>query len=209
MIPSRKKIQHMVDQTFDGYHRAAAGQKVRVSFPEVDDIIDKAKKNIIVALPHDLPTPPSPSQNAGHLRLQTYQMASDRSTGGYRSYQLSSRIDNLAKPLARLRKPSIRLNTVFRGVDNQIPWSIKGPNFPNEKHQVVNHQPPPRTKTGVSQAALKYEASEHIKQLAKHRPKPKVGDENKCFLVKPLSLIYKPSPRIQQLSKPRIRVVKT
>lgn len=116
MIPSRKKIQRMVDQTFDGHHRAAAGQKVRVSFPEVDDIIDKAKKNITVALQHDLPTPPSPSQNAGHLpRLQTYQVASDRSTGGYRSSRLPSRIDNLAKPLARLRKPSIRLNTVFRG----------------------------------------------------------------------------------------------
>jgi len=102
----------------------------------------------------------------------------------------------------------------FTEVDNQIPWSKKGPNVPNEKPKVVIRQTPPlpapptRTKTGVSQAALKYEASEHIKRLAKHRPKPNAEDENKCFSVKPLSLIYKPSLRIQQLSKPRIHTVK-
>ncbi|XP_060879634.1 uncharacterized protein LOC132951729 isoform X2 [Metopolophium dirhodum] len=213
MIPSIRK--RMIDKTFrqDGYRRAAGG-KSRVSFPDVDDMNNKVNTNTIDTLKHDLDKPPSPSQNAeDHQRLQTYQVAyAGPSTGGRRRYRPSSRIDSLAKPLARLRKPSIRLSAVFRGVDHQIPWCKKGPNVPNDKPQVVCGHPPPlpqRNKTGVSRAALKYEASEHIKRLAKHRPTPKVDDEKKCFMVKPLSLIYKPSLRIQQLSKPRIREVKT
>ncbi|CAI6367605.1 unnamed protein product [Macrosiphum euphorbiae] len=62
-----------------------------------------------------------------------------------------------------------------------------------EVNQLCQPPLPPRNKTEVSLAALKYEASEHIKRLAKHRPTPKVDDEKKCFMVKPLSLIYKPS----------------
>ncbi|CAI6368165.1 unnamed protein product [Macrosiphum euphorbiae] len=199
----------MIDKTFqqDGYRRATGG-KVRVSFPDVDDMNNKVNKNTIVALQHDLDKPPSPSQNAeDNQRLQTYQVAGP-STGSYRRYWPSSRIDDLAKPLARWRKPSIRPKAFFREVDHQIPWCKKGPNVPKEKPQVVCVQQPPlppRKNTGVSRAALKYEASEHIKQLAKHRPTPKVDDEKKCFTVKPLSLIYKPSLRILQLSKPRIR----
>jgi len=106
----------MIDKTFrqDGYRRATGG-KVRVSFPNVDDMNNKVNKNTIVALQHDLDKPPSPSQNSeDNQRLQTYQVAGP-STGGYRRYRPSSRIDNLAKPLARWRKPSILPKAVFRG----------------------------------------------------------------------------------------------
>ncbi|XP_022161003.1 uncharacterized protein LOC111027087 [Myzus persicae] len=194
----------MIDKTLDD-------EKVRVSFPDADDIINKINKKTFATLP-DFDNLPSSIQNAESLQLQTAQVEPGPRTRGHRRYRPSSRIDSLAKPLARLRKPSIRLSAVFREVDPQIPWSKKGPKVQNEKPQVViPTQPPlpPRTKTGVSRAALKYEASEHIKQLAKHRSKPKVEDENKCFLVKPSSLIYKPSLRIQQLSKPQIRKVMT
>lgn len=100
----------------------------------------------------------------------------------------------------------------FAEADHRIPWSRNRPNVVNEKNQVV--QPPPlppqsKTSTGVSRAALKYEASDHIKRLAKHRSMPKAVDEKNCFSVKPLSLVYKPSLRILQLSKPRIRQEKT
>jgi len=115
MIPSIKKIQGMVDKTFDGYRRAA-GEKVRVSFPDIDDIIDKVNKKTVFALQSDVEKPPpSPSRNPEELRLQTYQVAPGPGTGSNRRYRPSSRIDSLAKPLARLRKPSIRLNAVFRG----------------------------------------------------------------------------------------------
>jgi len=116
MIPSIRK--RMIDKTFrqDDYRRAA-GAKVRVSFPDVDDMNNKVNENTIVALEHDLDKPPSPSQNAeDHQRLQTYQEAlAGPSTGARRSYRPSSRIDSLAKPLARWRKPSVRLSAVFRG----------------------------------------------------------------------------------------------
>ncbi|XP_003242536.1 uncharacterized protein LOC100573479 [Acyrthosiphon pisum] len=207
MIPSIRKF--MDDKTFlKDDNRRAAGGKVRVSSPDVDDMNKKVNKSTAVALQRDLDKPPSPSVNAkDYQRLQIYRVAGP-STGGSRRYQSSSRIESLAKPVARLRKPNIRLSTVFRGVDHQFPWCKKGPNVPNEKTQVAWSQLPPlptTNKTGVSRAALKYEASEHIKRLAKPRPKAKVDDEKKCFMVKPLSLIYKPSLRIQQLSKPRIR----
>ncbi|CAI6368548.1 unnamed protein product [Macrosiphum euphorbiae] len=203
----------MINKTFrqDGYRRATGG-KVRVSFADIDDMNNKVNKNTIVALQHELDKPPSPSQNSeDNQRLQTYQVAGP-STGGYRRYRTSSRIDNLAKPLAGLQKPSVRPSAFLRGVDHQIPWCTKGPNVPNEKPQVVRGQQPPlppRKNTGMSHAALMYETSEHIKRLVKDRTTPKVEDEKKCFTVKPLSLVYKPSIRIQQLSKPRIRQVKT
>jgi len=100
----------------------------------------------------------------------------------------------------------------FTEADHRIPWSRSRPKVADGKSQVVHPPPiPPRTKTstGVPCAALKYEASDHIKQLAKHRPTTKAVDDKKCFLVKPLSLIYQPSLRILQLSKPRIRENKT
>jgi len=114
MILSRKKIQRTVDQASDSYQQTA-DQKVSVSFLDVDNIIHKADKNTIIDLQHNLDKPPYPSQNVGNLRLQTYQVASDRSTSSYRRYRPSSRIEKLAKPLARLRKPSIRLNAAFQG----------------------------------------------------------------------------------------------
>lgn len=94
--------------------------------------------------------------------------------------------------------------TYFTDVNRKIPWCKKGPKAPNNKVQVIKPPPQPaKTKTGVSRAALKYEASDHIKRLAKQRPLPKNDDEKKFFSVKPLSLIYKPSPRIDELAKPR------
>lgn len=63
----------------------------------------------------------------------------------------------------------------------------------------------PQAKTGVSSAALKYNATERIKNLAKHRPISKTDkyDERMCLTVKPLALKYKPSLRIVQLAKAR------
>jgi len=97
----------------------------------------------------------------------------------------------------------------FAETDHRIPWSRNRPNVATIKNQVVNSSPPPppprtKTSTGVACSSLKYKASDHIKELAKHRPKPKVVDEKNCFSVKPLSLVYKPSLRILELSKPRI-----
>eukprot|EP00102_Acyrthosiphon_pisum_P019647 XP_016656857.1 PREDICTED: uncharacterized protein LOC107882677 [Acyrthosiphon pisum] len=132
MVPSIRKF--MDDKTFlkDDNRRAAVG-KVRVSFPDVDYMNNKGNKSSIVAIQRDLDKPSSPSVNAkDYQRLQIYQVAGP-STGGYRRYQSSSRIESLAKPLDRLRKPSIRLSAVFRGGDHQIPWCKKGPNVPNEK----------------------------------------------------------------------------
>jgi len=102
---------------------------------------------------------------------------------------------------------SLYCTYLFTEVDPQIPWCKKGPNAPNNQVKVINTttQPSPISKTGVSRAALKYEPSDNIKRLAKHRIIPKVEDDKQCFSVKPLSLIYKPSPRINQLSMPRIR----
>ncbi|XP_025205942.1 uncharacterized protein LOC112602204 [Melanaphis sacchari] len=124
-------------------------------------------------------------------------------------HRSSSRIDRLSKPLARLQKPLVRPNAILRKVDNQIPRCKKGLNFFKKEIKVVN--PPPqlaKTESGVTRAALKYEASENIKRLAKHRPTLRVVDDKKSFSVAPSSLNYKPSLRIDQLSKPRIRVMK-
>lgn len=96
----------------------------------------------------------------------------------------------------------------FAEADHQIPWSRSSPKVANEQNQGVHIPLIPlrtRTKTGVSRASLKYEASDHIKRLARPRPMQKADDEKKCFSVKPLSLVYKPSLRIQQLSMPKIR----
>jgi len=95
---------------------ATVGEKVRVSFPDdADDIINKINKKTIVAQT-DLNKTPFLSRNVEKLQLHAAQMAvSGPRTGGYRQYRPSSRIDSLAKPLARWRKPSIRLNTVLRG----------------------------------------------------------------------------------------------
>jgi len=99
--------------------------------------------------------------------------------------------------------------TYFTEVNRKIPWCKKGPKAPDDKVHVIRPPPQPaRTKTGVSRAALKYEATDHIKRLAKHRPIPKKDDDKKFFSVKPLSLIYKPSPRINELAKPRHSNVK-
>ncbi|XP_025192108.1 uncharacterized protein LOC112592300 [Melanaphis sacchari] len=126
-----------------------------------------------------------------------------------KTYQPSSRIERLAEPLARWRKPLIRVNVVFQEIDHQILWYKKTPSS-FDKKIIVIHTPPQHTKTesGVSRAALKYEASENIRRLAKPRSIPKTDDE-KCSSVKSSSLVYKPSLRILQLSKPRTRVVKT
>lgn len=97
----------------------------------------------------------------------------------------------------------------FAESDHRIPWSRNRKIVAIGKNQVVNPPPPPptrtKTSTGVARASLKYEASDHIKKLAKHRTMPKVVEEKNCFSVKPLSLAYKPSLRILELSKPRIR----
>ncbi|XP_025201826.1 uncharacterized protein LOC112599223 [Melanaphis sacchari] len=122
--------------------------------------------------------------------------------GASKLFRPSSRIERPAKPLARLRKPLIRVNAVYLHVDYQITWCNKGLDPPDTKIQVILCPSPQRatTETGISCAALKYEASENIKLLAKPRPIPKT-DDKKCFSVKPLSLTYKSSLRYLQLSK--------
>ncbi|XP_015367292.1 PREDICTED: uncharacterized protein LOC107164110 [Diuraphis noxia] len=188
----------MIGNPFVDDHRKTVEEKVRVSF--IDDENPIAERPDLGELPSFL------DQNSVD-HLKTTQVGLSLRTGiGYRRHRSSSRIERLAKPLARFAKPSNRLSAVFRETDHQIPRSVKGPYVAKGRNQVV--RPPPRTKTtttGVSRAALKYEASDHIKRLAKHRPMPKADDQNKYFSVKPLSLVYKPSLRIQQLSKPRIR----
>lgn len=54
-----------------------------------------------------LDKPPHTSQKAENLQLKTTQVALD----GPRRYRSSSRIDRLAKPLARLQKPLVRPST--------------------------------------------------------------------------------------------------
>jgi len=116
-VPLRKKFLHKIDKNFEGYRNAAVSEKVRVSFPDdADDKINKINKKSIVAQT-DLDKPPFLSPNVEDLQLQAAQAAASgpRTTGGYRHYRPSSRIDSLAKPLARWRKPLVRLSTVFRG----------------------------------------------------------------------------------------------
>ncbi|XP_025191894.1 testicular haploid expressed gene protein-like [Melanaphis sacchari] len=124
--------------------------------------------------------------------------------GTQKIYQPSLRIEQLAKPLARRRKPLI-----VKEVNSTIPWCIKGPDPLKRTMQVIS-PPPPRatTETGVSSSALRYEASENIKRLAKPRKIPKKEDKECFTVVKPLLLNYKPSLRILQLAKPQ-RVMKT
>ncbi|XP_060860513.1 uncharacterized protein LOC132937920 [Metopolophium dirhodum] len=164
------------------------------------------KSEDTIVTPLVLSNPPSPLGQISKDHQEFAKMRSGRRTGA--GYRLSSRIDSLAKPLARLAKPLNRLSEVVRETDHRIPWSRNRPNVATGKNQVVNSPapPPPRIKTatGVACSSLNYKASDHIKKLAKHRPKPKVVDEKKCFSVKPLSLVYKPSLRILELSKPRI-----
>lgn len=115
-VPLRKKFLDRIDKNFEGYRNAAVGEKVRVSFPDdADDIINKINKKAIAAQT-DLDRPPFFSPNVEDLQLQAAQAAATGPrTGGYRHYRPSSRIDSLAKPLARWRKPLVRLSTVFRG----------------------------------------------------------------------------------------------
>ncbi|XP_008185814.1 uncharacterized protein LOC100569815 [Acyrthosiphon pisum] len=168
------------------------------------------KSEDTIVAPPALSKPPSSLGQISKDPLEFAKMRSGPRTDT--SYQLSSRIESLAKPLARLAKPLNRLSEVVRETDHRIPWSRNHPNVATGKNQVVNPPPPPprtKTSTGVACGSLKYKASDHIKKLAKHRPMPKVVEEKNCFSVKPLSLVYKPSLRILELSKPRIRDKKT
>ncbi|CAH1713902.1 uncharacterized protein LOC126555875 [Aphis gossypii] len=118
----------------------------------------------------------------------------------------SSRTDSLAKPLEWSCYQSTRLCDLYRELRRPLPWYIRRTKTLGTKTRVM-HPPPifPQAKTGVSSAALKYNATERIKNLAKHRPISKTDkyDEQMCFSVKPLALKYKPSLRIEQLAKPR------
>jgi len=66
----------------------------------------------------------------------------------------------------------------------------------------------PNTISGISKAALNYNASDRIKNLAKHRSMPitKPIEKKICNVIKPQALAYKPSLRIQQLALPRTRI---
>ncbi|KAL4119400.1 hypothetical protein QTP88_012209 [Uroleucon formosanum] len=180
--------------------RSSVGKKARVF--DVD--------GTIIVPPPVLDKPPSSLSQNSKDHSELAKMSSGPRTGA--GYRLSSRIDSLAKPSARWAKPLIRKSAVCQEAEHRIPWSRNIPKVAKGKSQVVHPPPPPprtKTSTGVPCAALKYEASDHIKQLAKHRPMKKAVDEKKCFLVNPLSLVYQPSLRILQLSKPRIREEKT
>jgi len=114
MVSLRNKFQQAVDKTLDGYQSTVA-KKGRVSFSDADEIIDITDDKTIAKVP-DFYKIPSSSQNIMDLLLPTNQVASNApAAGGIRHYRLSSRIENLAKPLARWRKPLIRLTSVFRG----------------------------------------------------------------------------------------------
>jgi len=72
-------------------------------------------------------------------------------------------------------------------------------------------QPPPvipKKITGISKAALNYNASDRIKNLAKPRslPKTETIDKQPRVTIKPQALAYKPSLRIQQLALPKRRI---
>lgn len=97
-IPLRKRFLSTINEDFKGYHNAV-GETVNVSFPDAGDMI---------VAQTDSDKPLHRSQNSEDLQLKITQ-------GGPRRYRSSSRIDSLAKPLARLQKPLIRPKTAFRG----------------------------------------------------------------------------------------------
>eukprot|EP00102_Acyrthosiphon_pisum_P022520 XP_016659730.1 PREDICTED: uncharacterized protein LOC100569661 [Acyrthosiphon pisum] len=119
----------------------------------------------------------------------------------------SKRNGNFADPMAWLLKPSSRMAVVYRDVRRPLPWFTKGLSTSRKTTTRVVHPPPvlPNARTGVSQAALKYKATDRIKKLAEHRSVPKMYsfDERLCFSVKPHTLTYSPSLRIRQLAMPR------
>ncbi|KAE9532983.1 hypothetical protein AGLY_009411 [Aphis glycines] len=207
MTYQHKYMKSLVSNIFEHHNYNRTEQKFHVSFngpinkkyftedPKAENIERLLLSNPMYLNPDIL------------TQIELAQMTSSNAqTVGYRP---SSRIERLAMPLPRWRKPQIRLRNVNKKVNRKIPWCKKGPKAPDDKVQVIRPPPlPARTKTGVSRAALKYEATDHIKRLAKHRPIPKKDDDKKFFSVKPLSLIYKPSPRINELAKPRHRNVK-
>jgi len=97
----------MVGKSFDN-HRNTVGEKIRVSFIDAKDTI---------VSPPGLDKPPSSVGRNSEEHLETTQVGSVPLTvAGYRHYRLSSRIEDLAKPLARrLRKPLNRPSAVLRG----------------------------------------------------------------------------------------------
>ncbi|KAE9536521.1 hypothetical protein AGLY_007310 [Aphis glycines] len=196
----------MTNNVFEDRH-GHAGQKARVSFNKTDNVKISTEKlqpaNVNKRLVLNEPTALTRYARA-KIEMAERKESDMRISALYRP---SSRIERLAMPLPRWRKPLVRLAAVSKKVDPQIPWCKKGPNAPNNQVKVINptNKPLAVTKTGVSPAALKYEPSDNIKRLAKHRRVHKADDDKQCFSVKPSSLIYQPSPRINQLSMPRIR----
>ncbi|KAF0757918.1 Uncharacterized protein FWK35_00020705 [Aphis craccivora] len=195
---------NMANNIFEDRH----GQKARESFNKTDNIKMSMEKlqpaNVNKRFVLNEPTALTRHDVRTKIEVAEEKESDMRIDGLYRP---SSRIERLSMPLARWRKPLVRLVAVSKKVDPQIPWCKKGPNAPNNQVKVINPktQPSAITKTGVSPAALKYEPSDNIKRLAKHRKILKVDDDKQCFSVKPLSLMYKPSPRINQLAMPKIR----
>jgi len=89
----------MIGKTFEN-RRSAVGEKVRVSFFDSEDT---------TVAPPVLDKPPSSSGQNSENHLEFAKMKSGA------GYQASSRIDSLAKPLARLAKPLHHLSAVVRG----------------------------------------------------------------------------------------------
>ncbi|XP_060879545.1 uncharacterized protein LOC132951688 [Metopolophium dirhodum] len=97
----------------------------------------------------------------------------------------------------------------MQDVRRPLPWFTKGLSTSRKTTTRVVRPLPvlPKARTGISQAALKYKATDRIKKLAEHRSVPKTYsfDERLCFSVKPQALTYSPSFRIRQLAMPRQR----